>query len=339
MLALLALGCAGPTARPEVLLTGWTYAWEQLSHRISRVEVAVADDTSLQLALVGGDWSTGATFEDTPTYRVRFQRFTAPDLDVRRGSATFLVGPDPAGGAELEFDVSDLPEDRELNALLNGFSIVTDTPQDSAYPDYDPAFGYTSNGFGFALGAVEREGDRAVVPIEATVRWGPQDREDMNAAIPLAVTEVRVDVALVASSLPSEVQAIRGESDPPHDTVSYSEQPPMVVPVRFSDGASEGLVGWRSFDLQLNLAGPDAGRGDYLRAFGAELAPLGAGPGSFDGEATATLSTSSLIELSDPHAAFEGELVRVGSRDLVSEHWRVDGSHPTGASSTGPTAP
>ena len=339
MLALALLACAAPLGDEAVLLTGWSYAWEQLSHRISYLEVGVGEDASLALGLVGGDWSTGATYADTPMYRVRYQRVRGADVPVLRGSAWLVLGPEPGGTATIELDVAGIPEDAELTAILNGFSIDTDVPRPEGYPeDYDPGHGYTSNGFAFALGEVDRDGDRARVDVEATVRWGPQDRDDMNAAIPHAETAVRVDVAVIAAPYAAERLALAAESDPPHDEKVYSEQPPMVLDAAFAGGAPEGIVGWRSFDLLLDPVGADAGQGDYLRAFGVELAPGEDGRGTFRGEVTATLSTSSLLELTDPRVAFAGELVRVGADDVLAEHWLVEGSHPTGVARTPPPA-
>jgi hypothetical protein len=59
---------------------------------------------------------------------------------------------------------------------------------------------------------------------------------------------------------------------------------------------------------------------------------------AFEGEITAMISTSSLSEWSDPFAGFDGALVRFGAPDLHAEHWTVEGSHPTGLATTGPTA-
>lgn len=336
MLLLLA-ACAEPT-EPFVLLTGWNYEWEQLSHRVSTLRVGVADDTSLSLGLVGGDWSTGATFTDTPYYRVRYQRVTATGLRVFRGTATLLVGPEPSGTTTLELDAAGLPEGYALSAVINGFSLDTDVPQGADYPaDYDPAYGYTSNGFGFFLGDVERVGDTLRVPVQANVRWGPQDRADMNAAIPYAVTEVTVNVVVLAGPFEPETSSASKTLDLPWDP-PFTDQPPLELDVDFAGGASEALVAWRGFDLGLNLEGPSMGEGDYLRAFGAELIPVSVQDRAFNGNITATISTSSLSEWSDPFAGFEGALVRFGAPDLHAEHWTVAGSHPTGLATTGPTA-
>ena len=93
MSLLLLLACA--PSDPELLLTGWEYEWEQLSHRVAFLRVGVEEDSSLSLGLIGGDWSTGTTFTDTPAYRVRYQRVAGRGLHIVRGTATFQVGPEP----------------------------------------------------------------------------------------------------------------------------------------------------------------------------------------------------------------------------------------------------
>jgi len=338
-MVLLALLACGAPAGSELLLTGWEYEWEELSHRVSYLRIGVEEDSSLALGLVGGDWSTGATYVDTPHYRVRYQRITAPGLQVVRGSTSLQVGPEPTGATALVLDAADLPEDASLVAVINGFWLDTAVPQPDGYPaDYDPAYGYTSNGFGLKLGPPERAGATVTVPIEATVRWGPQDREDMNAAIPFAVTELGVDVALLAFD--GDLDALSLAAERPYDDTQerpFTDQPPMELPAAFEGGAREGIVAWRGFDLQLNLAGSSVGEGDYLRAFGVEAAPTAAGPRSWEGAVTATMSTSSLSEWSDPHAGFVGDLVYIGLPDVVAEHFVASGSHPTGLAETGPT--
>lgn len=331
------LACAGP-GDPALVLTGWEYEWEQLSHRVSYVRVGIEPDSSLDLGLVGGDWSTGATFTDTPMYRVRYQEVSGSGVTILRDSVRLSVGPEPEETGTLTFDVAGIPPASSLVAVIGGFELDTGVAQGEDYPDdYNPAYGYTSNGFGIRLGEVTRDSDTATVPVTGSVRWGPQDREDMNAAIPYAVTELGVDVVLIAAPGEPEVQSVSGESAYEHDP-PYSEQPAMTTSVAFAE-AAEGVVGWRSFDLTANASGADAGEGEYLRAFGMELVPTGAETTGWDGEVTATLSSSSAIEFTDFQAAFSGEIVRVASPDVYAEHWLVSGSHPTGQARTGPTLP
>ncbi len=339
MLLALTLACAPMSDGPQLLLTGWEYDWEALSHRISRLRVGVNPDSSLSLGLVGGDWSTGAAFTDVPHYRVRYQQVDGAGLDILYGTVAFLVGPDPEGSATLSFDSADIPEGRTLVAVLNGFSLDTGVPQSDDYPDdYDPAFGYTSMGFGFSLGEPTRSGSTVSVPVAATVRWAPQDRDDMNAAIPYAVTGVTVDVALLAVA--GEVEVAKPRADASYDfDPPYTDQAPMTAAVDFTKGAREGIVAWRSFDLQANMTGPAAEEGDYLRAFGAELVPSEAAPRRWSGVVEATLSTTSALEFTQLTAGFEGEVIRVGLADVVAEHFVVSGEHPTGLATTGPTLP
>ncbi|MDP2308229.1 MAG: hypothetical protein Q8P18_19580 [Pseudomonadota bacterium] len=336
LLALLLPACA--PSEPELLLTGWNYEWETLSHRISYLRIGLKDDSSLELGLVGGDWSTGSTFTDVPYYRVRYQRVVGAGVQVVRGTATLQVGPEPDGSTTLVLDGMDLPPNATLVAVIDGFSIDTDVPQSDEYPpDYDAAFGYASNGFGLSLGDPERDGSDVRIPVAATIRWGPQDREDMNAAIPYAVTAVTVDVALIAFSGELEVLPVAGSRPYEFQERPFTDQPPMEIPAQFEGGAREGFVAWRSFDLQLNLEGVDAGQGDYLRAFGAEVVPTTTQAAEWAGLVTATLSTSSLSEFTDPTPAFTGELVRISAADVLAEHWAVSGHHPTGLAITGPT--
>lgn len=335
MVLLSLLACT--PGEPTLLLTGWNYEWEVLSHRISYLRIGLEEDSSLALGLVGGEWSTGATYVDVPHYRVRYQRVVAPGVQVIRGTASLQVGPEPDGETTLLLDGTDIPANASLVAVIDGFSIDTDIPQSDSYPsDYDPAFGYTSNGFGLALGDPERDGTDVRVPVAATIRWGPQDREDMNRAIPHAVTGVTVDVALIAFTGRLDTAAVNTTAAYPYEP-AYTDQPPMEATVGFDGAPREGFVAWRSFDLQANLDGPDAGQGDYLRAFGAELVPAVTTMSHFEGTATATITTSSALEFTQLTAGFSGELVRIGARSVVAEHWMITGHHPTGMAVSGPT--
>jgi hypothetical protein len=335
---ILALLACAPSPEETLVLTGWRYSWQELSHRVAYLRVGLEDDSSLALGLVGGDWSTGEQFSDAPDYAVRYARVVSPHVTSARGEAAFEVGPEQVADATIEVDAAALG-DGELVALLDGFEIDTDVPQPDGYPaDYDPGLGYTSNGFGFAVGEPERDGDVVRVPVTATVRWGPQDRADVNAAIPYAVTGVRTRVLVLAVDGEADGVVVAGASDYEHDP-PYSDQPPMTQDVLLEGARPEGFVGWRSFDLRANVADgdPDAGEGDYLRAFGVEVEPTAVEKKSWAGTVTTTLSTSSLSEWTALSAAYENELVRIGVLDATVDHWLVEGTIPVGAAKTGPT--
>lgn len=346
MLLVVLLACGGGGEATEALvLSGWEYDWQELAHRISYLRVGLEQDSSLALGLVGGDWSTGETALDTPNYRVRYERVRTAEAAFASGELALEVGPEGTATGTATVDAGALGRHEGLVALLSGFEITTDVPQPEGYPaDYDPALGYTSNGFGFALGEPTLAGDVVEVPVTATVRWGPQDRDDMNAAIPFAVTGVRVAFTVVGHDGDvARNQVIDGATylpdNPDASAWVETEQPPMEVPVSLVGEGRAGFVGWSSFDLQANLTGDFAGEGDYLRAFGAEAIPAATDGGVWEGQVLATVSTTNLIEWTQLTAGFAGDVVRIGLADAEVDHWLVEGSHPVGAARTGETLP
>lgn len=335
MLFVLLAACSPGETGKALVLTGWEFHWAQLSHRISLLRVGLNQDSTLDLGLVGGDFSTGETMVDTPGYRVRFERVEARGLQAWEGAATFDVGPDGLLSDSLSIDTPGW--DGPVAAFLQGFSIDTSVPQPEGYPDdYDPGHGYTSAGFGVLLGEPWQGREAVEVPVELVVRWAPQDREDMNAAIPHAHTEVGVRVLVVGFDGELSTGTATGSAEyeyaPP-----YTDQPPIEVPVRLEGPGAEGFVGWRGFDLVGRALGEDEGQGDYLRAFGAELVPGEAAESSFEGTAVGALSTTSLIEFTQLAVDFRADLGRVGTRHAWVEHYEVSGTFPTGTATVGPT--
>ena len=71
-LALFGFACDA-TIQEHAVLSGWNVTWDQLSHRVAYLETTLQPDTSLRLGAIGGNWSTGESFNDTPNYRVRYQ--------------------------------------------------------------------------------------------------------------------------------------------------------------------------------------------------------------------------------------------------------------------------
>lgn len=323
------------------LLTGWHYEWELLSHRVSLLRAGVEPDSSLQLGLVGGTWSTGEEGSDTPFYTMRVEHVRTPDAWFQTGTIDLSVGPE--GSAQATIDVADeLPETDGLVAFIRGFTINTDVEQSADYPDnYDPSYGYTSQGFGFGLGTPVRSGGQIQVPVEASVRWAPQDRDDMNGAIPYATTGVEVAYTLVAYNGSIESAELENEAEYPVENPdasiwSYTDQPPMEQPLSFAGDGREGFVGWTRFDLGANQTGEWSEEGDYLRAFGVEAIPTADDKGSWEGDCVATLSTSSAIELTVLTAHFSGTAVRIGTRNATVEHYEASGTHPVGWAQTEP---
>lgn len=271
MLATLSLGCDS-TVRDGRVWSGFNYSWELLSHRVAMTRVIMNEDGTFALGLIGGDWSTGGTFDDYPMYRVHYQDISATGFAVVHGETEFTIGPE--GTATTTATVTDetIAGMRHQVVVLRGFEIDTDVAQNDDYPsDYDPALGYTSRGFGFGVGTPEVDGDTLQFDVEATLRWGPQDRSDMNAAIPHATTSVVVAWTAIGFKGRWEMESLQASAELEHDP-PYSEHEPIgAESLAFaSSSRSPEITGLQSFDLLMDdQAGTD--EGGYLRRFGMEI--------------------------------------------------------------------
>jgi hypothetical protein len=342
---LLLLACTGGEPVEGLVLTGWNYGWENLSHRVALLQVGLQDDSSLKLGFIGGPYSSGVAGDDIPLYRVRFSKVAAPDIWFVSGEAELIVDPSGKASTESMVDISALPEHSNVIALIRGFRIETDIEQGDDYPYdiYDPSYGYTTSGFGITLSDPVLSGGNATIPISAEVRWKVQDRDDMNAAIPYAYTRLIVEYTLVGFEGELQSQPLSNTTtyeveDPTAPIWVYTEQPPVVVGAEFS-GKPAGFVGWKSFDLGLNLTGDFSDTGDYVRALGLELLPVEDSQKLWQGQITSTIQTTSLIELTILTASLNAELVHIGVKDALVEHFVAEGSHPVGPAVTGPLLP
>ena len=327
---LLLAGCSPADPVHALILTGWEYEWDLLSHRISLLRVDLKQDATVDLGLIGGTYTTGEEGTDTLRYRLGYSDIGVPGAVVTEASATWIMGPQSTDTATVS---AAAPEgcDDQIAAYLNGFAIDTDVEQDAAYPaDYDPALGYTSNGFGFTLGAPTSSAGTLSVDVTATVRWAPQDRDDMNAAIPLARTEVSAGVLFVCFKGDSTAGLYSGaldyEWDPP-----YSEQPPMTAAIVLDGDEPDGVASVTGFELGADFTNVDgSAAGDYLRSFGVELTGQDDGKGTWSGDLTAQITNTSAIEYGDLTASYAVELVRIGVRGATSEPTTLDGTHDVG---------
>lgn len=329
MLWIILLACQAPVSDARVL-TGWSYAWSDLSHRISVLRVDVPQEGDAELALVGGSYTNGSDGTDTPNYAVSWSDIAVPGATYAEAGADWVVGPDGRASATLE---APAPEGCDGPvALLNGFGLDTGIPQSADYPaDYDPALGYTSNGFGFAVGEVAQADGALTVDVTAEVRWGVQDRDDMNAAIPHAQTGVYARVLFVCGAQDLAAAKAEGNAayafDPP-----FTEQPTMTAALTVEGGARDGVAGLTGFALDAAFTNVDgSAAGDYLRAFGVGVTGADDGHGAWTGTATGTLSNSSAIEYGQLDAAFSVGVVRVGRRGAQQVVHDTAGSHAVGS--------
>lgn len=298
MLGLWLLVACGAGA-DAVLWNGFDYRWDLLSHRISYISTISEADGGLRLGLVGGDWSTGEAFTDAPWYRMRTLDVRSSSLAVAHGETELTVGPEGSATGTGSTDDAAVLAMPAHAVLLRGFVIDTDVEQSEDYPSdsYDPAYGYTSRGFGFAVGEASDVGGSLEFPVDASVRWGPQDREDMNAAIPFANTGVTVAWTVVGFEGEAMEQAFSASIDEPYDA-PYSPHQVLgegELDLSMSNDYDHGFPGISAFDLLVeDLEGSD--EGDYLRSFGLELVQTESTDDEFHGYARADASNSSALE-------------------------------------------
>ena len=304
------------TADPQegqgtTIWAGWNHQWGLLSHRVSLIRVKAGKPGSSESGILGGDWSTGETWSDDVNFRIHQQTVTSSTLEITTGEVSLVVGPDGEASATLDVD-ADL-------VVLQGFEIDTDLPllpvDGSEQPTYDPALGYTSRGFGMAVAATE-EGWEAT----AQVRWGPRDRADMNSAIPLAQTAVKIYWAAIDGATATSPIDISG-------TEVLAHSPPNSPQTGHTEDLSlsgHGLVGIRGFFLGIDDADGGDG-GDYLRSFGVEVPP------GEDGSPPATISAEILntapIELGEMSMTYSAEALWI---ELDPETSQISGETVTG---------
>jgi len=336
---LLALGCskgsddtsaAAPISGPtHTVWSGWNHTWGMLSHRVSLIDVRTGEGDQAHSGILGGDWSTGDTWSDDVNHRIHQQHITGDQLLFEQGSITFTI----SAGETASASAAVVMENPNL-AVLQGFTINTDTAQTAGYPeDYDPALGYTSRGFGFGVElTAQRVGhekalssDAYEVVATANVDWGPRDRDDMNRAIEHATTEVTVHYAVLAGFDETDTASYSGAQDLAHDPPN-SPQAALTEPLNWT---GHGIAAIRSFGLSLHDTDGGAG-GDYLRSFGVEMTPTSDGqpPASVETE----ILTHSALELGIMSMAAETDLVWIpldASRNRI-EGISVEGSHPVG---------
>ncbi len=280
VLLLMALGLPGllscdeadPAPSRIVVTHEMTVYWDLLPHRISELELTLRQDSATEAAVLASNDGGSFGVVDTPGARYGLAVWRSRQLVSRVASVTVEIPPgstvdgEPfSATAPLTVQDADLAGASGLVALLRGYRIATDdydAPPDfvSDIP-YDPGDGYTTQGYGIALGAPTVSGDEITVSVRARNSLGPADRGDMNTAIPLATTWVRVDVLLVG---------VRGEADLRRETVGYTlstaeygqdtEHPhapeaDQLLSFEGEPGPDQALFGITAFDVWVNLDG------------------------------------------------------------------------------------
>lgn len=340
VLCLGAAGCAGdpseanfdPDARTSaVVTTRMGLGWANLNHRITLWRVRLAPEpgaagteSSLDAAYIGGDFSTGETMSDTPMVEMAGLRASATDPS-QMGFARERIILDVDPSAESQTTVSLARSSLRLAgyprvvALLQGLELNTDVPQDASYPpNYDPAHGYTSRGFGAGVEVTALDDDTLSLAVRARFEHGHSDRTDMNAAMEVARTRVAVDVLLVG--LPANAPLLEGRVD---YRLTYPEPEPLVdqdipapsaeqtaIDLQAPPGSPSGIYGLASFDFRLDPDEPGAGY--YIREMDVGVAlrhhDVPSGAATFDLVGYASNATGFLAFYA-LRTQFEGELV------------------------------
>jgi len=307
------------TIQEHAILTGWNVTWGQLSHRIAYLETTLQSDASLRLGMIGGNWSTGEAFSDTPTYRVRYSTVSSAAAHFVDGESELVIGPDGTASTTATVPLDALPRHGKQVAVLRGFAYDTDIEGLDGYPeDYDPGHGYTLVSQGVAFSTVERQGDEYVFEVQAIFETGPADREDMNEAMPFSQVAATVSWTLIGFE--GHLQTATVTDDQPLSwTPPYSHHEPLFdsLPLGIESGYPAGIVGWRSFVLSQQN---DDKAGEYIRAMGAEIVPASTpADHGFTGNVEAIYSNSSLSEFHQIDMAFEGEILWMGLADGDAE--------------------
>ena len=271
------------------------------------------------MGIVGGPWSTGDVLVDEPSYLLRWRDISSRAIRTSQRSWAMTV---PSGG--LAEETVDL-EFAELGFLGKGVHAVTlagiewdtDIPQSDDFPsDYDPADGWTPQGFGAGVELLGVDDTGLSVRLWSHFKGGPLDREDMNEALPFA--RVGAKLHFVVVELIPAVQGVltKGalaasayyEIDPPntpHPVIPEEQRELSIVGEADRSFAVPLLLSW---DFELNASLDEEGR--YLREFRAGIERFEyeatSATGSFVVDAFASLS--SLIEEGDLEVDFRADL-------------------------------
>lgn len=318
---------------PSHVWAGFNYTWELLSHRIAQMRVMPDGDGAVALQMVGGDWSTGARRRDDPFYRVRTHRIHARDFVVVHGETPLIIDPSGEAIATETLNAPGVLAMPEQVIVLRGFDINTAIPQPDAFPtDYDPAQGYTTRGVGLSVSAPTKDADGNALrfQVAARLRWGPLDREDMNAAMQHAQTAMTVGWTAIGFAGSVASHAVSDEAAYPH-APPYSKHPLLgEETMRIDDlPPRPGFTAIRRMDLVLD-AQDGSDKGVYVRAIGAEI--LSRKPG-IPQRLLAAGSNASMFEEVGVTFRPSAELLWLHLADKEAKITMIsqEGQHPVGA--------
>lgn len=345
-----ALGCGGngdldtgPSASGAPVALTWVegmgFGWELFNHRLSHLQVRLAEDGA-SVAVIGGTSTTGVVtdlppecqggcaefpFFDNADVRVSWARAVAP-VAVGGGVAELVVG-STGGVADVKVTLEGTPGDGTI-ALINGLVVDTHVPLEGDPACYRPENGWLPRRIAVGLGEPVISGNEVTVPVDAAFEAGntlEDDRACLDAVIDRARVRVLVDVLVVSAEAAASTHAVSRQ-----ETYAYSgdkfepgaQVPPDPVPIDLPDTA---VTGWSRLDFRFHVDDPDL-RGAYLRTL-----DLVASPADANGTAT---NFSPGTQLSGFDYAFEGTVRAVDLGVLVTRGTAV-GTYPAALTEDG----
>ncbi len=317
--------CGGDASATQVggavLWDGYSYQWEDLSHRVSflRAGVGIPDEDGFaaRVGIAGGPWADGTSYRDVPHFANGHTTLSAAGLVAYYGETEIAVGTDGRGFAtvDLDLDEVDLPERTSYVVGLRGFCFNSDVPLAEGGPGYDPYQGWTPQAMGARVGAPELDGRGLSFATELRFEAGTLDRGDHNDAVPFQQLEGSVQYVVLALDTVGVSRASVGVSVYHRsEGEAHSWIPPVPAETLTADlelpaggtAAFSVLRGWQHI---LNEDSDPDRRGRYLRAWTARLdrfdyeAETGAGAAAMD----LYLSHSSFSQEGDLEVEHSGE--------------------------------
>jgi len=287
-----------------------------------------------QLGIIGGPFSTGDILVDQPSYQLRWREVESRFLRSATREWAMTIPPEGRSieTARLEF--------RELGLLGTGTHVValqgvewnTDIPQSDEFPDdYDPADGWTPQGFGAGVELLSVDDEGVELLLWSHFKPGPLDREDMNAAVPHAqigatLRFLLLEMAPQADPLFTpgllEAQAYYA-IDPPNTPHPPIPEVDRTLVIDGGPGRSFAVPLLQSWDFELNRSLDEEGR--YLREFsaGIEAFEYEAAEARAEIVVDGFASLSSLIEEGDLEVEFTAEIGLLQWQDEDASHQPV----------------
>ncbi len=253
---------------------GFELHWEWFNHRISYLKMRPAErrkcqPDSLEAGFIGGSFSTGLYFEDTPHISYRYQpvQSSSPDqMAASRVTLTMDIGPSGVarGSRELPREALALERYDQVIALIEGVSFHTGVEQADDYPkNYNPANGYTMRGIGAEtrVSALTPEHIELEYSLRFETGIAPDWRPKMNKALDHARVRGHLDVLLVGiNDAPIHRNKVSYGVSYPEPTFGNRDQEPpdgdtITSTIDGRAGSASGFVGLNQwgFDMEFPM--------------------------------------------------------------------------------------